>query len=90
VLSHRFCRRAVLDYVPQWPEAIHAFWVDKNMNGLGCWKPCSDRNLLKFQRWKAASGDRRLDTPVGNYTAIRGELTTPNNQATDLLGGPAE
>jgi len=77
-------------YVPQWPEAIHAFWVDKNLNVWVAGNHAPDRNLLKFSAdGKLLLEIGRLDTPVGNYTAIRGELTTPDNQATDLLGGPA-
>ena len=76
-------------YVPGWPEAPRAFWVDKNMNVWIGGNHGADRNLLKF----TADGKQlleigHLEGPVGEYASNRANVATPNNQATDLLGGP--
>lgn len=77
-------------YIPQWPEAVHAFWVDKQLNVWVAGNHGPDRNLLKFTvDGKFLLEIGRLDTPVGQYRSIRGEQTMPDNQATDKLGGPA-
>lgn len=79
-----------IGYIPQWPEAVHAFWVDKSLNVWVAGNHASDRNLLKFTAdGKLLLEIGRLDTPVGQYRSIRGEQTAPDNQATDRLGGPA-
>ena len=76
-------------YIPEWPEAMHAFWVDKNMNVWVGGNHAPDRNLLKFTAdGKLLLEIGHIDGPIGEYTSNRGEFATPNNQATDLLGGP--
>ncbi len=76
-------------YVPQWPEAIHAFWIDKNMNVWIGGNHAPDRNVLKFTAdGKLLLEIGRIDTPIGEYRSIRPEHGIPNNQATDLLGAP--
>jgi hypothetical protein len=77
-------------YIPQWPEALHAFWVDKNMNVWVGGNHAPDRNVLKFSAdGKLLLEIGRQDGPVNRYRSNRGELATPDNQATDLLGGPS-
>src|ERR1700722_6649202 len=79
-----------IGYIPQWPEALHAFWVDKNMNVWVGGNNAPDRNLLKFTAdGKLLLEIGHLDGPVGVYSSNRGDLATPNNQATDLLGAPS-
>jgi DNA-binding beta-propeller fold protein YncE len=77
-------------YVKEWPEAIHAFWVDGKGNVWVGGNHAPDRNVLKFSRdGKLLLEIGRLDGPVGLYVANRPELGEPNNQATDLLGAPS-
>lgn len=77
-------------YVPQWPEAVHGFWVDNNMNVWVGGNHAPDRNVLKFtEDGKLLLEIGRINGPVGKYESNRGDLATPNNQAIDLLGGPA-
>ncbi len=76
-------------YISEWPEGIHAFWVDKNMNVWVGGNHAPDRNLLKFTAdGKLLMEIGHIDGPIGEYVPNRGEIATPNNQATDLLGGP--
>jgi hypothetical protein len=76
-------------WVPQWPEALHGFWVDRNMNVWVAGNHAPDRNLLKFTAdGKLLMEIGRIDGPIGAYSSNRGQFATPNNQATDLLGGP--
>jgi DNA-binding beta-propeller fold protein YncE len=75
-------------YTPEWPEAVHGFWVDRNMNVWVSGNHAPDRNLLKFTAdGKLLLEIGHVDGPIGEYRSNRGELTTANNQATDLLGG---
>src|SRR5215813_3699634 len=46
-------------YLPEWPEAIHAFWVDKNMNVWVAGNHAPDRNVLKL------SADGKLLLEIG-------------------------
>jgi DNA-binding beta-propeller fold protein YncE len=76
-------------YVPGWPEALRGFWVDKDLNVWVAGNHAPDRNVLKF----SADGKLLLEIghpggPVGEYVSNRANLATPDNQATDLLGGP--
>lgn len=77
-------------YVPEWPEGIHAMWVDGDGNVWVGGNHAPDRNLLKF----SPDGELlleigRIDGPIGVRVANRPEIAQPNNQATDLLGGPS-
>jgi DNA-binding beta-propeller fold protein YncE len=77
-------------YIPQWPEALHAFYVDKNMNVWLGGNHAPDRNVLKFSEdGKLLLEIGHLDGPIGVDYSSRGELAKPNNQDTDLLGGPS-
>jgi len=77
-------------YIPEWPEAIHAMWVDGKGNVWIGGNHAPDRNVLKFSPdGKLLLEIGRLDGPVGIYVANRPELAEPNNQVTDLLGGPS-
>jgi DNA-binding beta-propeller fold protein YncE len=76
-------------YVPEWPEAPRAFWVDKNMNVWIGGNHAPDRSVLKFSEdGKLLMEIGHQDGPTGVYSSNRANLATPNNQATDLLGGP--
>src|SRR5580704_3844653 len=71
-------------YIPEWPESIHGFYVDKNMNVWVGGVHAPDRNLLKFtQDGKLLLEIGHLDGPIGVYHSNRNELTSQNNQATD-------
>lgn len=77
-------------WVPEWPEGVHALWVDGDENVWIGGNHAPDRNVLKFSAdGKLLMEIGRLDGPVGLYTANRPELAEPDNQATDLLGGPS-
>ncbi|HEY4355247.1 MAG TPA: NHL repeat-containing protein [Acidobacteriaceae bacterium] len=76
-------------YVPEWPEAPRAFWVDKHLNVWIGGNHGPDRNLLKFSAdGKLLMEIGHLAGPIGVFASNRANLATPNNQATDLLGGP--
>jgi DNA-binding beta-propeller fold protein YncE len=78
-----------LGYVPEWPEAPRAFWVDKNMNVWIGGNHAPDRSVLKFSEdGKLLLEIGHQEGPIGVYSSNRANLATPNNQATDLLGGP--
>lgn len=72
-------------FTPDWPEAVHGFWVDKQRNVWIAGNHAPDRHVLKF----SADGKRVL-LKIGRFTeqAGRPELAEPNNQDTTLLGGP--
>jgi DNA-binding beta-propeller fold protein YncE len=75
--------------IPEWPEAPRAFWVDKNMNVWIGGNHAPDRSVLKFSEdGKLLLEIGHQDGPIGVYSSNRANLATPNNQATDLLGGP--
>ena len=76
-------------YVPEWPEAMRAFYVDKNMNVWLGGNHAPDRSVLKFSEdGKLLLEIGHQDGPTGQYASNRANLAIPNNQATDLLGGP--
>src|ERR1700722_2961547 len=76
-------------YIPEWPEAPRAFWVDKKMNVVIGGNHPPDRSVLKFSEdGKLLLEIGHQEGPAGEYASNRANLATPNNQATDLLGGP--
>lgn len=76
-------------YVPEWPEAIHAFWVDKELNVWVGGNHGPDRNLLKFTAdGKLLLEIGHLDLPTNQYDAVRPEQATADNQAKYRLGAP--
>jgi hypothetical protein len=76
-------------FVPEWPEAVHGFWVDSAGSVWISGNHAPDRNVLKF------SSDGKLLLEIGRFMgqeghpeiAHRPELAQPNNQDTTLLGG---
>ena len=78
-----------LGYSPDWPEAVHGFWVDKMENVWVSGSHAPDRAVLKF------SSDGKLLLKIGQFTGQGGrsepphrpEFAQPNNQDTALLGG---
>jgi sugar lactone lactonase YvrE len=71
-------------YTPDWPEAVHGFWVDKQKNVWITGNHAPDRLALKF------SPDGKKLLKIGEFTEQggRSEKAEPNNQDTTLLGGP--
>lgn len=71
-------------YIPDWPEAVHAFWVDKKGNVWVAGNHAPDRAILKF------SSDGKLLLEIGHPTKSKGKASsaTPDNQSTTELGAP--
>jgi DNA-binding beta-propeller fold protein YncE len=72
-------------YIPDWPEAVHAFYVDKKGNVWIGGNHAPDRQLLKF------SSDGKLLLEIGRPTRMKGRAANvpPNNQSTTMLGAPS-
>jgi NHL repeat len=75
---------------PDWPEAVHGFWVDKMENVWVSGTHAPDRDVLKF-----SPDGKKLLLKIGRFTGEPGrpefshrpEFAQPNNQDTALLGG---
>jgi hypothetical protein len=76
-------------YVPDWPAAVHAFWVDKNGNVWVGGNHEPDRQVLKFSK----DGKQLLEIghpSSGSASTEAKQLkVTANNQDTTLLGAPS-
>jgi DNA-binding beta-propeller fold protein YncE len=69
---------------PEWPDAVHGFWVDKADNVWITGSHAPDRNALKF-----TPDGTKLLVEIGHLAKVTGraEKAVPNNQSTDSLGG---
>jgi DNA-binding beta-propeller fold protein YncE len=72
-------------YIPDWPEAVHAFYVDKKGNVWIAGNHAPDRQLLKFDN------DGKLLLEIGRPTRMKGRaaIVPPDNQSTTTLGAPS-
>lgn len=72
-------------HTPDWPEAVHGFWVDKQKNVWITGNHAPDRHALKF-----SSDGKKVLLKIGQFTENggRAEKVEPDNQNTALLGGP--
>lgn len=69
---------------PEWPNAVHGLWVDREENVWISGSHAPDRNALKF-----SSDGKRLLLEIGHLAKLSGraEKAKPDNQSTDSLGG---
>lgn len=72
-------------HTPDWPEAVHGFWVDKHESVWITGNHAPDRLVLKF-----SPNGKQVLLKIGEFTENggRSEKAEPNNQNTSLLGGP--